>query len=325
MPDAATTSVSGADPVVGSSGERRPQVLVIDDSEPFSRLVKAWLAPAFVVSQAGSCVAGLRHAVDNPTDVILLDIEMPEVNGFECCRLLKSDPRTRDIPVIFLTGVPGVESKVRAFECGGHDYITKPFNPAEFKARVSAALRVKELIDRLTRAANIDAVTSLHNRACFDGRLAAMVSQAGRTGRVFSCLLVNLDGFRQLNDARGHAFGDRALRLAGQGLLGAMRPEDEVFRFGSDVFALLMPDVGLRGAEAAAARVVEAVSEVVGRDGMGVELRCRIGVATLDPAAGNPAEELLDRVDRAIRDAKDSPTRISSGTSRQPLPTAVAA
>lgn len=301
-PIAMATLGSASDPPT----KRRPRVLVIDDSEPIARLVTAWLTPACAVTQARSAVIGIKHAIDNPTDLILLDIDMPEVDGFECCRLLKSDPRTHDIPVVFLTGTAKIEDKVRAFECGGHDYIVKPFNPAEFKARVSAALRVKELVDMLARAASIDAVTALHNRKHFETRLAALASQSARTGRVFSCLMVDLAQFRELNDARGHAFGDRVLRLASQALLATMRREDEVCRYGSDVFVVLMPDVGLRGAEAAAARATEAIGNAASRDELDVTLRCSVGAATLNAAADDPAADLLARVGRALQEAKAS-------------------
>src|SRR3954454_10303053 len=130
------------------------RVLIIDDSQPIHALVRVRLADEGIELQsAHDGKSGLQCALDNPPDVILLDVDMPDLNGFEVCRRLKADGRTMDVPVIFLTGASSTEEKITGLELGAVDYITKPFDPAELRARVRSSLRTKYLLDLLARKA----------------------------------------------------------------------------------------------------------------------------------------------------------------------------
>ena len=151
---------------------------------------------------------GIQMAVEFAPDVILLDIEMPKLDGFEVCRRLKDDEVTRDIPVLFLTRDKDGSRIAEGLDCGGADYITKPFDPVELQARVRAALRAKRLVELLREHARIDALTGLYNRASFQEALERALANYSRNGEPFGLLVVDLDYFKRINDTYGHGVGD---------------------------------------------------------------------------------------------------------------------
>ena len=148
------------------------RVLVIDDNESIHKLVVARLRPeGLEVIGEDDGERGIERAVSSQPDVILLDIGLPNVDGFEVCRRLKEHPSTRNIPIIFLTGTTDTESKVRGLDLGAVDYVTKPFDQVELRARVRAALRTKRLQDILEQQSFLDGLTGLWNRSYLDRRL----------------------------------------------------------------------------------------------------------------------------------------------------------
>ena len=247
--------------------------------------------------------SGLKEAIDGEFSLIVLDVEMPGIDGYEICRLLKNDPRTADTPVVFLSAASQTSERIRGLEMGAVDYVVKPFDPAEFQARVRAALRTKRLIDLLAERSRIDALTELRNRAYLDERLPTMVSHAKRTGSVFSCLVVDIDDLAGVNERCGHAFGDRVIRRVGEELRGMVRNEDVLCRWGGEEFVILTPQIGSRGAATLARRVCEAVAAVavVGPAGRTAGVTCSVGVASHDPAEET---SVVLRADAAMRLAK---------------------
>ncbi|HEY4117046.1 MAG TPA: response regulator, partial [Byssovorax sp.] len=194
----------------------QPKLLVIDDSHDIHSLLEVRLRPEGLrVHHAHDGEQGVKMTEALLPDVILLDVEMPEVSGFDVCRRLKADPRTSGIPIIFLTGASDVDTKVHGFDLGAVDYVTKPFEPAELRARVRAALRTKRYQDLLETRASIDGLTGLSTRRCFDERLAAEVQLANVERRSLSLVMLDVDHFKSLNDTYGHPFGDRVLQSLG--------------------------------------------------------------------------------------------------------------
>src|SRR3954451_9427989 len=144
---------------------RRPRILVADDSATVRAVVRAELEGAgFDVVEAPDGEQALRLALTDPPDVVMLDVEMPVMDGYACVAALKDAPATALVPVVFLTGRAGAEDVARALRLGGHDYLRKPPEPVELLARVHAALRVKQLQDELERVSRTDVLTGLHNR-----------------------------------------------------------------------------------------------------------------------------------------------------------------
>ncbi len=243
-------------------------ILLADDSSTVRTIARMELdTVGYQVLEAGDGAQALAMALEHQPDVILLDIEMPVMDGYETVVALKADPRTSDIPVVFLTGRSSADDVVRALKLGGHDYVRKPPEAAELLARVSAALRVKSLQDQLrARAAELDAVsrtdhlTGMHNRRHMEEHLRAMAAGANRHGYPLAVLIVDVDHFKAVNDSLGHQAGDDVLIEISQRLRSVMRTEDLLGRWGGEEFLLLLPHTRADQAEVLAERLRSAVS-----------------------------------------------------------------
>lgn len=193
--------------------EAQPVALVIDDSVDVHRLLRARLKPeGLELVQALSGPEGLTLAVSKPPSVVLLDLDMPEMDGFEVLRNLKENPATQHVPVIVLSGLQSPQDKVTAFDLGAVDYVTKPFDLTELRVRVRAALRLSQLLTMLSQRAQIDGLTGLWNRAHFDKRWPDEVSGCVRHGRALSMAILDMDHFKSVNDTYGHRPGTPSSR-----------------------------------------------------------------------------------------------------------------
>ncbi len=256
----------------------------------------------------------LAAAVEHLPDVILLDIEMPVMDGYEAVVALKADERTADIPVVFLTGRSGAQDVVRALRLGGHDYVRKPPEPTELLARVRAALRVKALQDELrTRAAELETVsrtdflTGLYNRRHTEEHLRMLESGAVRHGYPLSVLLVDVDNFKSVNDTLGHQVGDRVLVGIGQRLQAALRLEDVVGRWGGEEFLMVLPHTSLDQATALAERLRELVCHTPIETGVADDAPLTVTVSIGGAAAEDTgAHELVHLADQGLYEAKQA-------------------
>ncbi len=238
-------------------------VLAIDDSSDVHGLLDVRLrTEGLIVHHALDGEQGLVMARDIRPDIILLDVDMPLFTGFEVCQRLKLDPLTEPIPVIFLTGATEVYSKVQGFDLGAVDYLTKPFEPAELRARVRAALRTKRYHDILASRSHVDGLTGLWNRAYFDQRMIEECSAARRYLRKLSLILLDLDHFIGLNDSHGRPFGDHALQILGDHLSSIVRGTDAPCRYGGEEFGIILAETDLAGAVAMSERLRREMSEL---------------------------------------------------------------
>jgi len=285
------------------------RVLVIDDSEPIHKLIEARLRPeGLEVSSEFDGERGVERAIAEQPDLILLDIDLPDVDGFEVCRQLKDHPDTRDIPVIFLTGTTSTDSKVKGLDLGAVDYVTKPFDQVELRARVRAALRTKRLQDLLEHQSFLDGLTGLWNRAYLDQRIESELNIARRYGRPVSLILLDIDHFKRINDGHGHLFGDIVLQGTAECLPVYARRSDIVTRYGGEEFAILLADTSLRAAAYVAERLRTAIE---GRNfeahGETVVVTASFGVAcTLNLSSELTRETILNAADQALYASKDA-------------------
>ena len=234
----------------------KQQILVIDDSEKIHPLVRAILADEPVdIHSATDPKYGLVLAASMRPDLILMDVDMPGMDGFEACRQLKADPATADVPIMFLTSVSSVKEKVHGFELGAVDYVTKPFNRAELMARVRASLRTNQVIRSLEEKALIDPLTGLGNRAMFVQRFEAEVCLRVRFNNPLSCILMDVDNFKEINDTWGHPVGDQVLKMIGKVISDLCRTEDVACRFGGEEFVIIAPHTNAADAEIFAERI----------------------------------------------------------------------
>jgi diguanylate cyclase (GGDEF)-like protein len=279
------------------------KILIIDDSSDVHTLIKIRLGKEPVTLHfAFSGDTGYAAAREIEPDLILLDLDMPDRDGFSVCTDLKSDPATMHIPVIFLTGTNSTQDKIRGLDMGAIDYITKPFDPAELRARIRASLRTNALVDLLAKKALIDGLTGLWNRAHLDARLVEELSSARRHHTPLSCIMADLDHFKSVNDSYGHRFGDEALRLAAAAFTANCRAEDVVCRYGGEEFAILLPNTACADAAELAERLRLAVETIpLMHHEIPVTITCSFGVANLGAAV---PPSVIDLADQALYQAK---------------------
>ena len=237
-------------------------LLIDDDRYVHDALERELENEAWQISHAFVPEEGIRLAICESPSVILLDLNMPVLDGLKVCRHLKETPATRDIPILFLTVDRNVEQVARALECGGSDYILKPFHPVELRARLAAALRSHRMIALLRDQAWIDPLTGLKNRAALDDALRAVAAAFERVGQPAALLLLDLDHFKQINDTHGHGIGDELLRRAAESIRVTCRPYDIPCRFGGDEFAVVYAQTDGAAAVRAAQRILEAIHRV---------------------------------------------------------------
>jgi two-component system, cell cycle response regulator len=286
--------------------QRKSRLLAIDDSTMIHRLLKARLkSERLEIHSASSGEQGLQSARTLFPDVILLDVDMPEMDGFEVLAKLKGDPRTHDIPVIFLSGSCSTESKVRGLDMGAFDFVTKPFDVGELKARVSAALRIRSLIQMLAQRAQIDGLTGLWNRAYFDQRLEEEVTIAERHQHNLSLIFCDLDKFKTINDTYGHPFGDMVLEEFAA-LLVHGRAGDAACRYGGEEFAVILPRADASEAAAVANRYRESLKQRKWLDAPDLMVTASFGVTDLKTLSELSARSMIQAADEVLYAAKDT-------------------
>ena len=282
-----------------------PKVLAIDDSELIHRLLQVRLQyEQLELHGATEAEEGLRLARDLRPDVILLDIEMEGMDGFQVLQVLKSDVDLQDIPVIFISATASMEDRVRALDLGAIDFVGKPFEVVELKARVRSALRVQHLVKMLAQRAQVDGLTGLWNRTYFDRRLSQEVSEATRHNRSVSLVMCDVDGFKRLNDDRGHPFGDHVLERVAKILQGG-RGSDVACRYGGEEFGIILPNTGGIEAIEVAERYRRAMEQEPWPGAPGMVITASFGVAELRTIGAEAGMiELVQAADGALYRAK---------------------
>lgn len=284
------------------------RVLLIDDDPAIHHEVDEALAnhSDLYVIHAQAAGDGIRLALDQRPDLILLDINMPSMDGFKVCRLLRENGSTRHIPILFLTVDTNVRHLERAFDCGATDFLRKPVNEIELRSRIRVALRNKQLVEMLTEQARVDALTGLHNRVALDDALAAAIALHDRKGTPLGFLFFDIDRFKAVNDTHGHGVGDGVLQAVGRALQEGCRAYDTPCRFGGDEFAVVIGQCEGREALSVAKRLLAAIAATDIRSGEGsVRVTTSAGLVTTATIEGGAlADEIFKGADTAVYAAK---------------------
>jgi diguanylate cyclase (GGDEF)-like protein len=268
------------------------------------------LSADYVLLTATSGEAALSLALKQIPDLILLDVIMPGMDGFEVLTELKRNPETMNIPVIFITGADNEEDEERGFLLGAVDYITKPFKNVIVKVRVNTHMKIVSQLRMNERLGMIDPLTGIHNRRSFDHSFEAEWGRAVREKTPISFLMLDIDHFKKYNDAFGHLQGDELLKAAAAIFVAVVkRPTDLAARLGGEEFGILLPGAGPQGALAVAEEVRKAVEalQVPTIDGkQQTTATVSIGVASISPVHSDSPTELLSRADDCLYAAKES-------------------
>lgn len=283
----------------------RPRLLVIDDSPDVHRLLTARLRTEnLTIVSAQNGADGLKTAVAEPPAIILLDIEMPDMDGFEVLRALKDNPATLEVPVIILSGHTTMQDKVTAFDLGAVDYVTKPFEPTELRVRVRSALRLARLVQMLAQRAQVDGLTGLWNRAYFDARCGECVSANDRHSRPLAMALLDADHFKSVNDTFGHPAGDLVLQGISDTLRKQCRTTDIPCRYGGEEFAILMPDTAPDDARILCERIREGIEKIVWTKHPERTVTVSIGLIGSGTRCPLPPAKWVESADKALYAAK---------------------
>ncbi len=286
-------------------------VLIADDSLVIRAVVKSELEEeGYRVVEAVDGLAAVQQCRHDPPDVVLLDIEMPGLDGYQVLSELKNDPELSDVPVVFLTSRGGMDDVVAGLRGGAHDYLRKPFESPELLARVAAATHVKHLQDQLRqrnadldRLSRTDMLTGMYNRRHLEQELARLHNDSIRHAAPLSVLLLDLDRFKNVNDTYGHAAGDDVLQAFASRLSAELRAGDIAGRWGGEEFLVVLPRTDLTSSMAVSERIRSvATAEPITSAGVSIDITVSGGCA-LGPR-DSPAS-LVQIADHCLYRAKE--------------------
>ena len=297
--------------MISSSDILHGKVLIVDDQEANVILLERMLRGAGYVSITSTMDPGevCELHLKNRYDLILLDLQMPRMDGFQVMEALKEIETDGYLPVLVITAQSG--HRLRALASGAKDFISKPFDLMEVTTRIHNMLEVRLLykqLDHYSRAleslALHDALTGLPNRRLLMDRLSLAIAHARRNKTTMAVMYLDLDGFKQINDTLGHDAGDTLLSMVAARLVAAVRQEDTVARLGGDEFVIALWELSHADDVAKlASKVIQAVSQPFSIQGRGVSMTVSVGVG-IYPAHGEEVETLMKSADLALYEAK---------------------
>ena len=316
----------------------KAKILIVDDERFYIDLLVELLAPQYrtIVVRNGEKAIEQASAEPKP-DLILLDIELPGIDGYEVCRRLKKNIVTLEIPIIFLTVKANVNDEIRGFELGAVDYIYKPISHPILQARVKNHITLKnaleatrkqaddlrilvdektqelskkvtenqEAVEKLRYLANYDPLTRLPNRVLFKEQLTKLCKQALQNNLLVAVLLIDLDRFKQVNDSMGHHMGDELLQMVALRIQNCLRKVDILARLGGDEFTVALSDLRHQdNAASVAQKIVSTLNKPFDLEGRNVHISASIGI-TIFPNDNDDLNSVLQNADMAMYQAKN--------------------
>jgi diguanylate cyclase (GGDEF)-like protein len=281
------------------------KVLIVDDDVDSLAIAQFRLKEeGYIIDTAVSGDEGLAAARIRNPDLILLDVQMPGRSGFEVCAELKSDRKLSNIPVIFLSAADDICEKVKGLDLGAVDYVTKPFDVFELRARVRAALRTKRLQDLLLMYGEVDSLTEIYNRRVLMSRLQQEWDRTLRSGDTLCFVMADIDRFKLVNDTYGHPVGDEVLERIAYILKHSIRSGDILGRYGGEEFGIIMVNSTAADAVTASNRYRHIIELAVFQSKK-TEFSVTASFGIADSRGKNSAAELVSAADTALYYAKE--------------------
>ena len=290
---------------------KKPTILVVDDMTTTLLLIHDLLKDTYEVKIAKSGAKALE-ILESPNDIdlILLDIEMPDINGYDICKRIKNNETIKNIPIIFITGRTSQEDEEYGLNLGAIDYITKPFNKAIVKLRIKNYLDLKIKNDMLEKLSMYDGLTNIRNRRFFDETFEKTFSEIKRDKKSLAVLMIDIDFFKPYNDNYGHGQGDETLRKVAKALEKTIkRASDFVARYGGEEFVILLKDINKDGVEAVANNLLNAIRELkITHEFSKIEnyVTISIGASFYNSSSDITKLELLLKADETLYSVKNS-------------------
>lgn len=288
----------------------KPALLIVDDQPVILQSLYTIFADDYEVFVASNGKQALAFCQVQLPDLILLDVSMPGMDGYETCQHLQANPLTADIPIIFVTASNQHDDETRGLEAGAVDFISKPVNPSVVKARVRTHIKLKLQSDTLRRLSLTDGLTGVANRRQFDETLLKEWRRCSRSHLPLSLIFIDVDYFKRYNDCYGHQLGDECLKTVAKVLRqGLKRPADLLARYGGEEFVCLLPETPLEGARQTANALEAAVRALAlphAQSDVAAVLTISLGVAAAEAAVGDDPAALLDAADKLLYQAKEA-------------------
>jgi len=289
--------------------ENKNSLLIVDDENTNIKILTYILGPDYVIFTASNGTEAIEKAIEYSPDLILLDIIMPGMDGYETLSVIKNTEKIKKIPVIFITGLDSDEDEEKGLSLDAADYITKPFSPTVVKLRVRNQIQIVTQLRMIERLSFVDQLTGLPNRRSFDERLKMEWRLAIREKTPISIFMMDLDKFKLINDEYGHHNGDIVLKTVAELFRSVVkRPADFISRWGGEEFVVLLPNTPLESAIEVAENIRLAVeSAVIRKDNSPVmKITISIGINSLIPVLNSSLELFTSNADKELYNAKAS-------------------
>lgn len=288
--------------------KQQQRILVVDDERINRKVLTDLLQEDYHVIVAKSGEQALQRLNEDPSiDLVLLDVLMPNMNGYAVLNAMKSNPKTKDIMVIFITALSSLDDEELGLKLGANDYISKPFRPSIVKARIENYLQIVRHRKFLEILAERDGLTGICNRRRFDELLQNEWQRSLRENTPFSLIMLDVDYFKRFNDGYGHLQGDSVLKNVAKTIaMQLRRPADVVARYGGEEFVILLPNTGKNGAQLQAEHILQSIADLkIPHNYSDIEkfVSISMGGATRN-AKMESAQDLLSSADAALYDAK---------------------
>jgi len=286
---------------------KNKKILIVDDEKMNLISLAHFLKQEYEIIVATSGASALSEAEEQMPDMILLDIVMPKMSGFDVLSRLKDSSKTMNIPVIFITGLNNDEDEEKGLSLGAVDYITKPFNQNLVNARIKTHLRMSDYIRTIEKLCMLDALTGLPNRRGFDTRMEAEWGRSFREKKPLGLIMMDIDNFKHYNDTYGHPQGDNLLQSIGSILTKTLhRSSDIAVRWGGEEFCIILPDTDMAGtlkiAEQVRVNVMEMTISLA--NGSKTSVTVSLGANSKIPDESEQVAAFIEEVDKLLYAAK---------------------
>lgn len=305
------------DDYISADATEHGKILLVDDQVINIRILHQLLHQDYHIHMATNGLQAIELCEKIQPDIVLLDIEMPELNGFDVCKALKERPATRDIAIIFVTGHFDEETEVTGFTLGAVDFIHKPINPVITMARIKNQFKLKHQSDLLRSIALLDGLTGVANRRKFEESCPTTWLHCIRDKTAISIIMLDIDCFKLFNDRYGHSQGDECLRAVAQAINnGVNRPYDLVARFGGEEFICVLPNTDYAGARFVAQQIVDSILalKIPHQDSEVMKfVTISAGLASTTPTLGMELQHIIEAADKELyRSKKQGRNRVSA-------------
>ena len=286
----------------------KKSIIVIEDEPMQIRILNRILSPQYDIKPATTGEKGLKLANKHPIDLILLDIILEDMSGFEVLAALQASEKNKNTPVIFITSMDTREDEIKGLSAGAVDYITKPFIEEIVRLRVGLHMQLISQLRTIEKLSLYDGLTEIQNRRSFNLIIKDLWGHMAEKCQCFSMIMLDVDKFKQFNDTYGHLCGDECLKTVAAALKSVLRKNDSIFRWGGEEFVVLLPETPLDTAVVLAERLRQAVAKApIEYDGSIITtVTISLGVGCIYPNEEDKPERFCAEVDGALYQAKNN-------------------